>query len=127
MYFITSAIVCSIITVIILNLSFNSQVVAMADNVAYITSINASVYNYTCGVDEYTATNPVIKNDLKDSYNPLADFNEMMNGLGVMISPATTVVVTWDGKKTIVQYGGFVNTLGSTIIPHQQESIIEND
>ena len=127
LYFLTTNILCALILITVLQLSWNSQVVAMADNLAYITSINTSVHSYLANLQPYSTTNPSIP--IKKTggyYNPKDDFNRMIRQAGIS-NGASTCEVKWDGRKTYVQMGELETSLGTKITPHRQESIIEND
>lgn len=126
-YFIIVSILCSFITVVALTLGYNSQVVAIADNIAYIVSINVTVESYSSHCDEYQGTNLAIPCVTGGTYNPLADFNKMMGDLHLMNSACSSVYIDWDGYSATVQFGGFENRLGSVITPHSQESTIEDN
>ncbi len=126
LYFILSSFICACISMFILNISFSSQVIAMADNLAYITAINSASYSYLADEPDYTSTNPSIVLDDGTIYNPLNDFNRMLENTGVARTTCTSVVVTWDADAETckVQFGSFENNLGSVITPHSQESHI---
>lgn len=126
LYFITVNIICSMIMLICLKLSWSSQVVAMADNLAYIASVNTTVTSYVSNVNSFTSTNPNIPNKKGGYYNPLNDFNTMLKESGLSQTGTATCEVTWTGNKTYIQFGEFETSLGTIVRPHRQESIIEN-
>ena len=126
LYFVLTNIICAVITVISLRLSWTSQAVAMADNMAYIVSINTTVYNYINKEDPYTKVNPTLSKLDGTKYNPLNDFNQMARAAGVSTSNASTCTVTWDSHRTRIQIGQFDTILNVRVRPHNQESVIEN-
>lgn len=126
LYFITVNIICSLIMVIALKLSWDSQAVAMADNLAYIASINTTVHSYIGNLGQYQLTNPSIPIKSGGTYNPLADFNEMLKKSGISASGTTSCEVVWTGNKTYIQFGEFTTSLSTKVRPHRQESVIED-
>lgn len=126
LYFLSVNILMSFILVICLHLSWSSSVIAMADNLAYIVSINCTVHNYLSNEAPYTRINPSIKINKGGTYNPLYEFNKMARDSGIMKSPATRIEVKWNGRRTQIQVGGFETVLGDMITPHVQNSTIEN-
>lgn len=126
LYFIFSNIVAAVIMTTSLQLSWDSQVVAMADNLSYITSINTSAYSYISNVAPFNLANPSIPTKSGGTYKPLDDFNTMLEYAGISADGASSVRVTWDGNKATVQFGAVETTIGTTIYPHQQESNIES-
>lgn len=129
LYFLTSAICCSVIMLIALQLSWDSQAVAMADNLAYITSINTTVVNYTIKNEDFNTPNPSIPKSNGGTYEPLKDFNNMLKDCGLSDSGSSVCYVTWNEnkKQSTVQFGEFKTSLGTYVKPHRQESTIEND
>lgn len=126
LYFVTTNMICAFILTITLQLSWTSQVVAMADNFAYITSLNTAAYSYVGGEPAYTTTNPAIYIDSADTYyRPLSDFNKMLADSGIRTSPVTTCLVTWDGRRATVEFGEFNTILNVNVRSHRQEAIIE--
>lgn len=126
LYFVSVNILMSFILVICLHLSWSSSAIAMADNLAYVVSINCTVHNYVSNEAPYTRTNPSIKINKGGTYNPLYEFNKMASDSGIMKIPATKIEVKWDGKQTQIQVDGFETVLGDMITPHVQNSTIEN-
>lgn len=133
MYFLMTMVICSFIMYAGVRLAWDSQAIAMADNIAYITSINVSVNGYLDNVKiphgTYNGYLPQLTNH---PYNPLADFNRMLKDAGLVSNSGAalgevcqTVELDWDGKRTWIQYGSFRSTLGTRIRPHEQESVIE--
>ena len=128
-YFMTISILCALLTIVILRLSWASQVIAMADNIAYITCINTAANSYTYNLESFDSTNPVLKSKSGDKYDPLKDFNSMMSSAGIKASAPTQCHVTWNKntKKASLQIGTFkTSTFKMNITPHLQNSIIEN-
>lgn len=125
LYFITTNIICSFIMVIALQLSWNSQVVAMADNLLYIASINHTVNNYIANTEPYDEQT-YYPSENSDTYNPLNDFNNMLKSAGLSKDGASECKVKWTGTKTYIQVSKFTTSLGTEVRPHQQESTIEN-
>ena len=129
-YFMTISIICALLTIVILRLSWASQVIAMADNIAYITCINTAANSYTYNLDSYNSTNPVLTSRSGDQYNPLSDFNSMMSSAGIKGSAPTECKVIWDksNKKLSLQIGTFkTSSFNMDITPHVQNAIIENN
>lgn len=126
LYFVTTSIICSMIMTISLQLSWDSQVVSMADNLAYITSINTTVSSYVNKMDPYEVTNPVIYLNSGGTYEPLKDFNQMLKDSGISTEGSSYCQVKWTGRKTYIQFGPFKTSLNTEVAPHRQESIIEN-
>lgn len=126
LYFLMVNLICSCITIIALNLSWGSQVIAMADNIAHIVSLNVAVQSYIGNHDPYSGTNIVITNESGSVYNPLSDFNSMATSSGFAAAGASTCEISWDGDKATVQMGGFTTSLGTTIVPHIQNTVIED-
>lgn len=126
LYFIMTNIICAMIMVIALQLSWDSQAVAMADNLAYITSINTTVHSYIGNVPSFNRTNPTITTRNGGSYSPLNDFNKMLRDSGISRTGASICTVRWTGSKTYIQIGEFETSLGTKVRPHQQESTVEN-
>lgn len=126
LYFIVTNIICALITTMVMALSFDSQVIAMADNLAYIVSINTSVYNYLSQENNYEKSNPSIEKGDGMYYYPLNDFNSMLKSTGLTNSnnAVSTVTVTWDGTYSTLQFGSFKNMMGRDITPHKQTSTI---
>lgn len=131
LYFLITNIICAVIMVIALQLSWDSQAVAMADNLAHIVSINTTVHCYTSNA-------PAFKEEIKKpdssiltkygvNYSPLDDFNKMIKQSGISSTGASECEVTWTGNRAYVQMGPFKTSLGTKVRPHQQESVIEND
>lgn len=129
LYFISTMIICAFILFSTVRLSWDSQAVAMADNFAYITSINISVNAYIDNVIIPAGNYPGPLPLTNHPYNALNDFNSMLQRAGVTSDPnaCKEALVSWNGQSAIVQYGEFKTSLNSMIRPHQQESIIEND
>ena len=127
LYFISTMVICAFILLTVVKLSWNSQAVAIADNVAYITSINVAVNGYvdraTVPAGNYTGALPYPTHQ----YSPLPEFNRMMTDLGVMKGQSTSCNVYFNGTQAVVQFGEFRTSLGSYVRPHQQESTIETD
>lgn len=127
LYFLTTNIICAVILIVILQLSWNSQVVAMSDNLAYITSINTTVHSYLSNLAAYESINPSIPvKKTGGFYSPLDDFNRMIQEAGIS-NGASSCEVKWDGRRTYIQIGELETSLGTKITPHRQESIIENE
>jgi hypothetical protein len=129
LYFICTMVICAFILFSTVRLSWDSQAVAMADNLAYITSINVAVYGYVDNVTipegNYTGNLPQLTNH---TYSPLSDFNTMLVQAGIAYgnsSRSTQCKVSWNGRSATVQYGEFKTALGTYITPHEQESVIE--
>ena len=126
LYFVLTNILCAIIMVISLQLSWDSQAVAMSDNLAYIVSINSTVHSYVGNVDPFNSTNPSISMRSGGTYSPLNDFNRMIRQSGISTSGSSVCTVKWDGHRTYIQMGEFTTSLGTKVRPHRQESVIEN-
>ena len=126
LYFMTTNIICALIMVIALQLSWDSQAVSMADNLSYIVSINTTVHSYVGNIPAFEKTNPTIAIKNGGNYNPLADFNKMIKQSGISANGASQCKVKWTGSKAYVQIGSFKTSLGTEVRPHQQESVIEN-
>lgn len=129
LYFISVSVICSIITVIVTSLSYMSQIVTMADNYAYIVTINIASENYLCNNDSYNnAVNKTFTRNEK-TYNPLNDYSNMLTKLKMVTKTPETVTISWnkEHKNVIVQFSEFKDNLGNNITPHRQEAIIEND
>lgn len=127
MFFLTVSFACYIIMMWCLRLSWTSQAVAIADNLAYMTTINTTVHNYVEHKGSYNTTNPVINLRNGGSFNPLEDFNNMTSSIGIAKTKATECKVVWNGRQTSIQFGEFKTSLGITIRPHKQQSVIENN
>lgn len=119
---------CSVIMFYILRLSWDSQVIAISDNLAYIASVNTTVFNYTANKDSYVATNPSIyvRSD-GTLYQPLADFNNMIHSVGIATSSCSQCTVVWDKSKgqTKLQFSSFDTILSTRVTPHQTDTVIE--
>lgn len=137
LYFISTSIICSIILSFTLQFSWASQASAMADNIAYIVSINCSAYSYLDNRDSYIAINPNYPSEFGSRYYPLDDFNSMAKKAGLTENGANEIIVTWRGNgygndntmphnSAKVQIGEFETSLGLTIKPKEQSSVIEN-
>lgn len=130
LYFITTNIICAAIMVLALKLSWDSQVIAMSDNLSYIVSINTTVNCYIGNIDpfekEIKETDSPIKLKSGKGYNPLSDFNNMLKESGLSQNGASRCKIKWTGNKTYIQIGEFETSLQTKVRPHQQESVIEN-
>lgn len=126
LYFITTNTICAVLMLTALQLSWNSEAVAMADNIAYIASINCTVNSYITETPAFTSTNPSIKKSKGGNYNPLQDFNTMLQEVGLSSSGSDSCDVSWDGRGTQIQFSEFETSLGTKVRPHRQESIIED-
>ena len=126
LYFVSVNILMAFILVISLHLSWSSQAIAMADNLSYLVSINCTVHNYVNKTPVYDRTNPTLPTANGGNYNPLSDFNQMARDAGILKENSTSIRVSWDGTQTSVQVGEFKTVLGDGIIPHLQNSTIEN-
>jgi hypothetical protein len=129
LYFITTMVICAFILFSTVRLSWDSQAVAMSDNLAYITSINVAVNGYIDNVYIPAGNYPGPLPFTNHPYNALADFNSMLRNAGIISGADSCSIaqISWNGRNAVVQYGEFRTSLGSMIMPHQQESIIEND
>ena len=129
LYFISTMIICAFILFATVRLSWDSQAIAMADNIAYITSINVAVNGYVdraiVPAGNYTGNLPFNNH----TYSPLDDFNQMIYAAGIASNPNSCDVcnVYFDGNQAVVQFGEFRTALNTYIRPHQQESVIEVD
>lgn len=129
LYFIFTTIICAFITVMVLELSWTSQAVAMADNIAYIVSINTTVHSYTGNVAPFErdfTNESTISTENKGNYNPLNDFNNMIKEAGLSKEGSKICSIKWTGKGTYIQFGEFETSLGIKVRPHEQQSIIED-
>ena len=129
LYFISTMVICSFIMFLSVRLSWDSQAIAMADNLAYITCINVAVDGY---IDSAVVPYGVYNGGLpftSHPYSPLADYNQMMvdAGLTTNSNACTECRVSFDGMRAVVQYEEFRTSLGTYVRPHQQESTIERD
>ena len=133
LYFICTMVICSFIMFTAVKLSWDSQAIAIADNIAYITSINTTINGYIDNADDFSGTyNGYLPNLTNHPYAPLRDFNDMLTSLGIVDGVGCDrLMVSWTNNSTygqsVLQYGSFKTKIGSYITPHQQESIIEND
>lgn len=127
LYFITTSIICAAIMTISFQLSWDSQVVAMANNLAYITSINATVNYYVNDIESFESYNPSTQLNNGENYSPLKEFNKMLKDAGLSQNGSSTCRVKWDGKETKIKFGEFKTSLNTYVKPHQQESIIEKN
>ena len=123
LYFITTMVICSFILFASVRLSWDSQAVAMADNLAYISSINVAVNSYMDNVripaGNYTGNLPLTNHP----YNPMLRNAGLISGS----DQCNECYVYWDGRNAVVQFGEFRTSLNSWVRPHQQESVIEQD
>lgn len=135
LYFITTMLICSFILFVVVRLSWDSQVVAMTDNIAYIISINVAVNSYVDKVETYSdeyGINESIRYNVH-SYLPLNDFNGMLEKAGLISNGGNgqckSCEISWNSStnSAVVQFGTFQTVLGSYVRPHQQESVIENN
>ena len=129
LYFIFTNMACAFIMFIALQLSWDSQAVAMADNLAYIANINVAVNSYTTKTEPFDSlVNPSIKKSKGGEYKPLNDFNNMLISTGLTKNGgSSTCTVSWTGTKAYSQFGEFETSLGTKVRPHRQESIIEEN
>lgn len=129
LYFLTTNLICAVIMSLSLQLSWSSQVVAIADNLAYIACINTTVHNYIGHVDSYDEINPSINVIATNStYRTLDDFNRMINSAGISTSDSARCRVVWDdhSHQTRIQFSSFDTILGQKVKPHEQYSVIED-
>ena len=128
LYFLTVNIICAVIMLICLQLSWDSEAIAISDNLAYITSINTTVNSYVNNKESFTSVNPSITKNAGGDYSPLNDFNSMLAQAGISRGGASSCKVTWDksGRKTTIQFSEITTNLNTKITPHRQESIIED-
>lgn len=131
LYFIVSMCICAFIMFAAVKLSWESQAVAISDNLAYIAAINIAANGY---VDQVTLPAGTYNGDLpypNHPYNPLSDYNSMLRSAGIVdsspLSGCTDCHLVWDGHAAQVQFGPFRTTLGSYVMPHKQESVIERN
>lgn len=133
LYFICTMVICAFIMFAAVRLSWDSQAIAIADNVAYITSINTTINSYIDNADSYSGTYVGnLPNLTNHPYAPLLDFNQMMVSLGIVEGGGCDrVYVRWSNMPTygqsVLQYGSFQTKIGTWITPHEQESIIEDN
>ena len=126
LYFLIVNLICAITMLTSLQLSWDSQVVAVSSNLSYIVSINTTVHSYIANVPAFDNVNPSIPIRSGGSYIPLNDFNTMLLQSGISKDGAGICRVVWDGSSARVQIGEFTTSLGSKIRPHEQKSAIEN-
>lgn len=133
LYFICTMVICAFIMFTAVKLSWDSQAIAIADNIAYITSINTTINGYIDNADSYNGTyNGNLPNLTNHPYAPLIDFNQMLTSLGIVEGGGCDrVYVQWTNRPTygqsVLQYGEFKTRIGTWITPHEQESIIEDN
>lgn len=129
LYFLITNFVCAVIMTLSLQLSWQSQVISMADNLAYIACINTTIHNYIGNKDSYDAINPSIYVAARDgNYSPLADFNNMITSSGIATTSSPKCRVVWDKdeKRTRILFESFSTILGSKVTPHEQDATIED-
>lgn len=126
LYFTFTSIISAVIMTLSLQLSWDSQAVAIADNLAYIASVNTTVNSYIANVPAYDSVNPSIPLKSGGNYEPLRDFNEMIVNAGISPTGASVCDVKWTGSGAYIKMGEFETTLGTKVRPHQQESVIES-
>lgn len=111
-------------------LSWMSQAIGIADNMAQLVAMNVAVNSYLNNAGSYEIVNPVIVlNNDGSSYSPLLDFNEMLVDYGISTDGVNEIIVKWDSVRKVATVSfnedGFVTTTGDRITPHDQESKIE--
>lgn len=134
LYFLTSSVICSTVMFLCLKYSWTSQVIAICDNLAYITSINSTVYNKLNGYNSYSYT--TINNinlGQSEVYSPKNDFVDMLSGLNFAINPENiNFTIIWDKNResTAIQYSNikvkFSDNSDIIITTHEQNAIIED-
>lgn len=135
-YFIVASVLCAFMMTTVLRLSYDSQCISLADNMAKICTMNVTTMEYLNRTSSYTNQhNPSISissysafGEPDDTYNPISDYNNMLNSMGISSEDCSDVYITWNAaKKTAtVQFGAFKNNLGSEIKAHQQTYLVEN-
>lgn len=126
LYFIFTNIICSVIMLTSLQLSWDSQAVAISDNLSYIVSINTTVHSYIANEPPFNGGNHTIPIKSGGYYSPLNDFNSMLIQSGISKEGASNFKVIWDGNTAYIQIGEFKTSLGTKVRPHEQKSTIEN-
>lgn len=124
--FIFSSIIAAVIMTQTLSLSWAANAIAISDNYASIVTINTANKAYITNTRPVTGTNIKIRDTANGGlYSPLDDFNRMMLQSKIMTQPASSVKVSWNGKRAQLNFGKFKTRLGLSITPHQKASYIE--
>lgn len=129
LYFITTSIICSFIMTMALQLSWNSQAVAIANNVSNIVATNVAVHNYLNNSRSYVKLNPTINISSGGTYDPLNDFNQTLLDMGIMQEASDKCKVTWvnPGGTSEIEFNYFKTKLGTSVKPDPQKYIIERN
>lgn len=125
-YFLIINYLFAVIMSLCLQVSWQSQVVAIADNLAYIAATNTLVKSYVSNSSSYDSINPVIVTP-NGTYSPKSDFNQMLNTAGLSAGQVSRCRVIYDANKhkVRIQFGGFNTILGVRCTPHEQDTVIE--
>ena len=112
-----------------LQLSWNSQAVAIANNVSNIVATNVAVHNYLNNTASYTRLNPTINISSGGTYDPLNDFNQTLLDMGIMQEASDKCKVTWvnPGGTSKIEFNYFKTKLGTSVKPDPQKYIIERN
>lgn len=128
MYFIISAIVCASLMMFSLRLSWESQAIAICDNLEKIVALNTSANCYLSSYSDFNEINPIIS-DVKTggNYDPLKDFNDLIINTGISDTGTTKINVIWNSSegKVTLQTDEVILKFGGPINPHKQSAIIE--
>lgn len=133
MIFMITSLLSGITMLYAVTLSWNSNAIAMADNIAYITTVSTANELYTGNVPSFTKedTNEIIKAPNGTIINPVGRYSDMLNSSrlikGATPNP-TRYAIKWNKQKGTcsIQFQGFETTVGDIVTPHRQEAVIEN-
>jgi len=133
LYFFIVNYAMAVILIIALRLSWTSQAVAMADNLAYIAAINTNISYYMANYPTQNQVhNPNILCQDGSTYSPLTDFNNMLAMSGFKRADGTNatssdcnIIYNAVDNSVRIQFGEIDTILGIKIKPHEQQTVIE--
>lgn len=129
MFFISVSLICAFIMTFVINISRQSTIISMADNISHVIATNLAIHSFNTSSSSYNLNgNPSVKTADGGMYNPISHFTEISKSYGFMKEAPKTCRISWNdkNKSLTLEMGEFVTDWGKTIKPHTQTTKIEN-